>query len=172
MKMPRQSIIYLVVCLTGVVIYLALGIIPLSNKSKVYEKRIETLKDNLEIQRMTSSFYQEIKGRAEIKKKELLPLPEAKGLPRAEIDKLGEVLRSVAANSRMITVKMESDLSPLSQGGQLVPVVVVLKGNFPDFRRYLIALHSLPYLRNLEELVIRQTEEGLFCQLKFHIIVG
>jgi len=171
-KISRQSLIYLLLSATGIGIYIVVGLLPLWLTSKDYLIKNEVLRKRLEIQKIALPQYREMEKRLSAKPPQKLPLPSLAKIPTAEINQIRPIIQEVAHKNNLSALRVEPDMLALLKGTGRMAVVTELKGKLFDFRNYLIALNGLPYVTEMAEMEIRQTNSGLVFMLKFYIEIG
>jgi Tfp pilus assembly protein PilO len=169
---PQQSIIYIGLCLIGVLIFILAGILPASRTLAEMENRTATARYRLEEQKILSPFYQTLIEWEGKKESEILPLPEKGKLPQAKINTLPLNLSNAARMSGMSLVSAIPNLKALVGDAQFMPVSVVLRGDFADFRRFLINLGGLPYVERIEEITIQEKPGAREYRLILWVAIG
>lgn len=169
---PQQSIIYIGLCLIGVLIFVLGGILPASRTLAEMETQTAIARYRLEEQKTLTPFYQTLIEREGKKESEVLPLPEKGRLPQAKINTLPLNLSNAARMSGMFLVSATPNLKALVGDAQFMPVSVVLRGNFADFRRFLINLGGLPYVERIEEITIQEKPDEREYRLTLWVAIG
>jgi len=153
-KIPRKGILYLVLCLILIILFVFGAIIPTSNWSKELDVKIADAGFRLQEQQTLLPLFQHLKAESEKKLSETLPMPAKAGLARAKIDTIPGNFLISAKRSGMSLVSAKPDLSGLTGDFRNLPVDIVLKGRFTDFRKFLIQLGGMPYIQSIEEISI------------------
>ncbi|OIP88064.1 MAG: hypothetical protein CO013_06365 [Syntrophobacterales bacterium CG_4_8_14_3_um_filter_58_8] len=169
---PQQSIVYLGLCLIGVLIFILAGIIPAWRTLAEMETQIATASYRLEEQKALAPFYPILIERQGKKESEVLPLPEKDRLPQAKINTLPLNLSNAARMSGMSLVSATLNLKAMVGDAQFMPVSVVLRGSFADFRRFLINLGGLPYVERIEEITIQEKPGAKEYRLTLWVAIG
>jgi Tfp pilus assembly protein PilO len=63
------------------------------------------------------------------------------------------------------------DLKALAGEGQRLSVEVTVRGDFTDFRQFLIDLNAIPYIENMEEIQVEQEKNTQLFRVKLWIAV-
>lgn len=169
---PKQSIIYLVLCLTGILIFVLTGILPNSRTMSELSAKIEDTRFRLEEQRALSPFQKSLQVKSEKKESEILPLPAKGVLEQARINTLPTVFGSAARASGMSLASAIPNLTALTGDAQALSVNVVLRGDFVNLRKFLIHLGGIPYVKQIEEIAIQQKPDTKEFRLKIWVAVG
>ena len=152
-KIPRNSIIYIILCLTGIAIFIFGGIVPAGLKMGKLVTQTAEIKFRVEEQR-------------------ILPLPAKGKLALAMIDTLPMALRTTADMSGISLLSAIPNLNDLTGDAQFLSVNAVLKGDFVYFRKFLINLGGVPYVQHIEEISISQKPDTKEFILKIWVAVG
>jgi hypothetical protein len=171
-QFPRQSIIYLLLCLTGILIFILAGILPNSRTIAELSTKTTDAQFQLEEQRALSPFQKPLQDKSERKESEILPLPAKGILEQAKIDTLPMTFSTAARISGMSLVSAIPNLNALTGDAQSLSVNVVLRGDFINLRKFLIHLGGIPYLKQIEEIAIQQKPDTKEFRLKVWVAIG
>ena len=72
----------------------------------------------------------------------------------------------------MTLVSAVPNLGALTGDAQFIAVDIVLRGNFINFRKFLITLGGIPYLEHIEEIAIQAKPDVKEYRLKLWMAVG
>ncbi len=169
---PRQSLVYLGLCLTGVLIFVFWGIVPAYRTLAELDARAASIKQRIEEQKILLPFYKALQDAGEQKDSTVLPLPEKSKLAQAKIDTLPLNLSSVVKMSGMTLVSAIPNVGALTGDARFISVNLVLKGNFINFRKFLINLGGIPYADHIEEIVIQGKTDAKEYRLKLWVAIG
>jgi hypothetical protein len=171
-KIPKQSITYLLLCLTGILIFIFAGIIPNSRTMAELSAKIVDVQFQLEAQRSLNPFQKSLRDKSEKKESEVLPLPAKGILAQDKINTLPVTFSAAARVSGMTLVSSIPNLNALTGDAQSLSVNVVLRGDFMNLRKFLIHLGGIPYVRQIEEIAIQQKPDTKEFRLKIWVAVG
>ncbi|MCX5820494.1 MAG: hypothetical protein NT047_11380 [Deltaproteobacteria bacterium] len=169
---PRQSVIYLLLCLTGVIIFILAGILPNIWTMAELSTRITDAQFRLEEQRALSPFRKSLQDKSEKKESEILPLPAKGVLAQTKINTLPMTFSTAARMSGMSMVSAIPNLTALTGDAQSLSVNVLLRGDFMNLRKFLINLGGIPYVMQIEEIAIQQRPDTKEFRLKIWVAVG
>ena len=169
---PRQSVIYLLFCLTGVLIFIFAGILPNSRTMAELAEQTTDAKFRLEEQRTLAPFRKALQEKSEKKESEILPLPAKGKLAQAKFDTLQTTFSDAARMSGMSLVSAVPSLNTLTGDAQFLPVNVVMRGDFINFRKFLINIGAVPYVQQIEEITIQQKPDAKEFRLRIWVAVG
>jgi hypothetical protein len=171
-KFPKQSVTYLVLCLTGVLIFVLAGILPNIRTMAALSARITDARFQLEEQQALSPFQKSLRDKSQKKESEILPLPAKGILEQARINTLPMIFGSAAKASGMSLASAIPNLTALTGDAQSLSVNVVLRGDFMNLRKFLINLGGIPYVKQIEEIEIQQKPDTKEFRLKIWVAVG
>lgn len=171
-NIPQQSIIYIVVCLIGVLIFILAGILPTGRSLGELDGQLADARYKMEEQKVLRPLFRSLQSQSEKKESQILPLPEKGKLPQAQIDTLPITFRTAAKVSGMTLVSAIPNLSALTGDAQMLSVNAVLWGDFLQFRKFLIQLGGMPYVQHIEEITIQGKTDVTEFRLKIWVAVG
>ena len=169
-KMPQQSIIYLLVCLTGVLIFLFLGILPAQHRLAGLDAQLAESKLRIEEQKTLLPVYEAIRQKARKQADKILPLPPKSGLPREQMALLNNRVYETAKQAKVEVVSLAPSLSALASSSKYLTIEAILHGDFFAFRKFLTGLGAIPYLEHIEEIQIQENSDGMELRMKFAIL--
>ena len=88
------------------------------------------------------------------------------------INNLPQNLAASAKKSGMSLVMARPDLSGLKGDFQTLPVNIVLRGGFINFRKFLISLGGMPYVERIEEILIQEIPDTKEFRLRVWVAIG
>jgi hypothetical protein len=171
-KFPRQSIIYILLCLTGILIFVFAGILPNSRTMAELSTKTTDFRFQLEEQRALSPFQKSLQDKSQKKESEILPLPAKGTLAQAKINTLPMTFSTAAKMSGMSLVSAIPTFNAVPGDAQFLSVNVVLRGDFMNLRKFLIHLGGIPYVSQIEEIAIQQKPDTKEFRLKVWVAVG
>jgi len=171
-NIPRQSIFYIMMCLTGVLIFVLGGILPASKKLAELDAAIVVRKYDIEEQTALAPFFKSLKVDSEKKESEILPLPPNGKLSQDKLDTLPIAFSTAAKMSGMTMVSAIPNLNAMIGDAQFIPIHVVLRGGVIDFRKFLIQIGGIPYVQHIEEITIQEKSDTREFKMKIWAAIG
>jgi len=95
-----------------------------------------------------------------------LPLPARSPLSRTKIDTVPSIIREEARKAHIDMVSASPDLSNLGGEQGFLLVNATLKGDFLNFRKFLVGLGGVPCLEGIEEILMQQNEDSMEFRMK------
>ncbi len=165
-KIPMESVAYLLICVLGIFAFNLIGPY-MSGKSLVeMDMKIKKLQIQREKQQLLYPFYQKLLKKLQIKESRILPYPSKSKFPRDKTDKISSIFCEIAQKINLETISVIPDVKSIANGSGLFLINILMKGNFFDFRKFLIELGGNPYLQHIEEIKIQQIPGGKEFRLK------
>lgn len=171
-SIPRQSIIYLVVCLLGLAIFILVGILPNVWTMEELGKQTIDTQFQLEEKRALNPIQKSLHDRSIKKEPDILPLPVKGKLARTEINTLPITFGTLAKTSGMSVTSAVPNVNALTGEATSLSVNLVLKGELVNFRTFLIRLGGNPAVQRIEEIVVQQKPDGKEFRLKIWVAIG
>ena len=171
-KIPRRGIAYLGLFLIFAVLFVLAVIVPTNNWSKELDIKTADAKFRLQEQQTLIPVFQYLKVESEKVVSDTLPLPPKGKLARAMINNLPKNFAASAKKSGMSLVMARPDLKGLKGDFQTLPVNIVLRGGFINFRQFLIGLGGMPYLQSIEEISIQEIPDTKEFRLRVWVAIG
>lgn len=164
-KIPMESISYLLICTLGIFVFILIGPY-MSGKSLIkMDMEIKKLQIQREKQQLLYPFYQKVFKKLQIESKKL-PSPPKSKFPRAKTDKISSIFSEILQKINLETISIIPDVKSIANGSNLFFVNLAVKGNFFDFRTFLIELGGNPYVQHIEEIKIQQVPGDKKLSLK------
>ena len=136
------------------------------------DRQIKDIRFQVEEQKNLQPIYQSLKTKSQAGAARLLPIPEKSRLSRDLIAMVPPTLRKIAVNANMDPLSVTPDVNALAGRPRYLLVHSVVRGEFYDFRRYLIGLGQLPYLERIEEIEIQQNPDLLEFKMKIWLALS
>jgi Tfp pilus assembly protein PilO len=172
LTIPRQSVIYIVMCLTGVFIFVIGGILPAAKKLTEMDLAIIDKRYALEEQTLLVPFFKSLKIDSQKHEAELLPMPPRTKLSKEKLGALPIAINAAAKISGMKLISATPHLSAMTGDSQFIPVNIVLRGGVIDFRKFLIQLGSISYIHHVEEITIQEKADAREFTMKIWAAIG
>lgn len=170
---PKRSVAYIALCVIFVILFVFLVYLPTEKWSTELDTKTVEAKYRLHEQQTLLPVFQYLKAESEKVVSKTLPLPSKSKLARAMINNLPQNFAVSAKQSGMSLVMARPDLSGLKGDFQKLPVNVVLKGGFINFRKFLIGLvGGMPYVERIEEILIKEATDAKEFHLRVWVAIG
>ena len=169
---PRHTLIYLLVCLSGLLIIVFAGIIPNYISLAGLDRKIISVQFQLEEQNNLYPIYQLLKNRSQHKALMVLPFPARNRLSREVINLFPTTFKDIAKKAGMGAISISPDLNSLTDDSKFLIVNAVIRGDFFNFRKLLIGLGEVPYLERVEEIQVQQNQDIMEFKMKIRLALA
>ena len=170
--LPRRSLIYLLICGAGIVVFLLAGIYPSHRNMVRMNGSIADLKARIEEQKVLFPLYQKLRENLAPQNSKAQWNPPKSGLSLRQMDNLSPIFSEMAAHCGLEAVEFTPYVKSLTPDSHFLSVGLALRGNLFDLRKFLVELAGLPYLGNIEELDIQEGSDGKQYFLKLWLMVN
>lgn len=158
-KIQPSNLIYLTICLLGILALCLVGIWPNAAEIKEANQQIETLKQQVKTQEMLYPVYRELIKEATQKTPLKLPVPEKNKIPRNDLNLVNKAFLQLAKDNNVTFSSAVPDASSyLEDTGHLV-MNVEYSGDFFQLRGLLLGICQLPYLEAMESMTIETQKD-------------
>jgi len=171
-KTPRRTIIYALICLSGILFVVLAGVVPKQFSLARLDQKIKSIQFQIEEQKRLYPIYQDLQKKTQAGGSKILPLPVRSAFLRTQLDTIPMTFREIARKANLDMVSASPDLNSLSGESKLLLVNAVIRGNFFNFRKFLIGLGEVPYLERIEEIQIQQNEDTMEFKMKIWIVLA
>lgn len=169
---PRQTAIIQFSWLGALLILGLVVIFPVQRSTAGLEKQIKDIQHQIETQKTLQPIYQALKTKGQTTAASILPTPESGKLPRDLVRVFPSTVMRIAKNSDMEMISVSPDVTSLANESRHLLVRAVLRGDFMNFRKFLIGIGELPYLERLEEIEIQQDSNFMEFRIKMRLVLG
>jgi hypothetical protein len=169
---PKRSIIILIACISGVLLIILAGIVPQQMAVARLDNKIVSIQFQIEEQRRLHPYYQMLHAGPSSGRSKVLPFPARSTLLRTKIDTVPSIIREEAQKAHIDMVAASPDLNTLGGDQKFLLVNATLKGDFLNFRKFLIGLGGVPCLEGIEEIRIQQNEDSMEFRIKIWLAIA
>jgi len=159
-KDPKSKTILLILfCISGVVLFVYVGIIPSEKTLASLNSRIKKVQYDIDVQEALLPIYRLLKKELDRENNDSskLHMPDLKGLSKYETDKIFTEFRTIAEKVGLKAVSIVPDLNSVVENSKYLLVSTVYTGVFFNFREMLISLMQIPYVDHIGSLEIGQS---------------
>jgi len=159
-KLPGRIIRHFMICLGGILGFILLAIVPSQKSIADLNSTIRKMETQVKAQKILFPVYMNLLKKGQLEDIGDLPFPKKTRLESEEIDNISDLFRKKSEKSNLELMKVVPDIESLASATGLLGVSMNLRGNFYDFRKFLIQVGEIPCVEHLEEVQI-QSGEGL-----------
>ncbi len=168
---PARSLGYILIC-GGIILVIVLGIVSFHRYNSNKAQGVQKLQNQIDEQKGLGPVY--LFMIKELQKKQVysLPNPGKLRLSRQESDRFQDIVRQVAAKSGLMALTVLPDVKTISGANQNLLFNTTLKGELPNFRKFIIELGTIPYIDQIEEVNIKQYSDSMEYKLKIRVALA
>ena len=130
---------------------------------------INKISSRIQEQKALTPVYKELFQKAQLRKPEGLPFPEEGKLARDDTGKISSIVQEIAEKSNLKLQDIILDTDSLTGKSKHLGIDIVMKGDFFDFRDFLMRLAEIPYLQHIEQIQIQTGKESTEIEFKLKI---
>jgi len=164
----------LTLLIVGVSIILILAYIGFYNFRSIdrLDKEIVELNTKINTHHSYAPMTKQLFERMKVKAQRVLPLPARAKLSGEQKDRISILFKDMAQKAKLELVSVSPDINSLVGGSAAMLVHATLKGDYYNFRNFLIELGDQPFLEKVEEIEIQQVPGTKEFRLKVWLAVG
>jgi len=166
-RIPARSMIYLFIFMMIASGGFFLAVYPSLKSLNVLDGKIAKMRDRVEAQITLLPVYQKLVKKEKIYVPDKLPLPKKEKLPKNKIGTISTKFTEIAKKFGFEIIAVNLVMKSLAGNSRFVMVNMHIKGDFFNFRKFLIELGKIEYMEKIEEIEIKQ--EGTDREFKMKI---
>ncbi|MCP4631010.1 MAG: hypothetical protein GY850_47000 [bacterium] len=130
------------------------------------DQDIEQLNDRIEQQRILRPVFGSLLEKAKREYPTQLPATKRVKLERGDISKVTELLQDIAGRHDLKIQDIQTDVNAMMTNSGFIEMRIHATGDFMKFRDFLVDLGTIPFLEQIEEIIIRAIEQNREYKLK------
>ena len=171
-SVPRRTLIIHLSWLGALLLFAIAVLLPMSGSLIGIDRKIAAIQYQVDEQKNLQPLYQALKTRSQAKPDTVLPSPPRDKLSRDLVVVTPSTLRRIADNASLKTQSVAPDVSSLTNQSKSLIMNMVVRGDFMNFRRFLIGIGELPYLERCEEIEIRKDPAFMEYRIKIRLALA
>jgi len=164
--LPTQSLIYFLVCGTGILVFVLLIIIPAQKSSAELDRDIDKLNAHIDEQRILRPIFDNLLKQVKKKGPTELSVTKKNKLDRGDVSTISERLLEIARRNDLKLHNIQTDVNALENNADYLLIRIHASGDFLKFRDFLVDLGNIPSFERFEEIQIRAIENSREFKLK------
>ncbi|MCD6153508.1 MAG: hypothetical protein J7J07_06325 [Syntrophobacterales bacterium] len=169
---PVRNLLYLVICIVVIGGFILLIIYPSYKSLNRLETEIANIEQRIDTQKTLLPLYMKLIKKSEAMVPAMFSLPEKKKLTDNNLDLIPSVFKEIASESGTRIVSVKPDFTTLARNKETILINATVRGNFFNFRKFLIELGKISYMKQIEEIRIQQRTADKEFNLKIWLRVG
>ena len=162
--------LYLGVCLVGIVAFFFVGIYPNINSLREMDQEIENLNQEVQTQELLFPVYLKLLADITNKIPTKLSVPEREKISDNDLGRINAMFAKLASESKVSFINAVADASDYLDDTGRLSMTATFAGDFFDLRQLILKICRLPYLESIDEMQIVSLEGRK--QIKFKIKVS
>ncbi|MBW2514358.1 MAG: hypothetical protein JRE21_07285 [Deltaproteobacteria bacterium] len=168
-KLPTRNLMVIILFGAGILFFVLLSIFPNYIAYSNIENEIDTLKNQIEEQKILSPIFTALSDKAGFKEPDNLPFPEKKKLPKDETRNLSGIIQDIILSNDFNINSILTDVSGLMDGSGILKMNIDISGDFMRLRDLMLQFGTLPYLDHIENIRVDNTDDRQRILLKLWI---
>jgi len=168
-KLPTKNIMVIALFGGGLIFFVLLSIFPNYIAYSNIEDEINTLKNQIEEQKILSPIFSDLSEKASFQDPENLPFPKKEKLSKNETSNISNIIQEIILLNDFKLNSISTDVGGLLDGSGMLKVNIDISGDFMNLRNLILQLGTLPYLEHIENIHIDNTTGKQQIRLKLWI---
>jgi hypothetical protein len=170
-NIPGRAVRYGAVCGAGILIFVLAGIWPSHRLAVRLQSDAARLRSAVAEQEALMPVYRKLSHVLEKAMPQALPNPAEGRLPQSVIPDIPIIFSALARECNVESVLAVPQVASLAGGQGLLMIDSAFSGDLDGFRRLLIKMGSLPYVRHIEEIYVSQSAQKKDLKLKVWLAI-
>lgn len=171
-KLQGRGSIYFLIFGAAVLILIVIGIYSSKEFSEIKDREIKAIRYQIEGQKVVLPVYRDMSEKMEVGGPEVLTFPIKIRLSKDKIEEIPMRFAEIAKKCNLEAVSIIPDVMSLDRDSGFLLVNAFVKGDFFDFRKFLIELGRVPCLEHIERVHIQRTMEGKELKVKIWLALS
>ena len=171
-SIPRRTLIIHLSWLGALLLFMLAVLLPMGGTVIGLDRKILDIQYQVDEQKNLQPLYQALKTRSQNKPVSVLPSPENAKLSKDLVSIAPSTLRRIADNASLKTQSVAPDVASLANQSKSLIMNMVVRGDFMNFRKFLIGIGELPYLERYEEIEIRKDPAFMEYKIRIRLALG
>jgi Tfp pilus assembly protein PilO len=163
---PAQSLILLLMCGAGMLVFIFLFILPAQKTSAELDKKIEEKRSQIDRQKILKPVFERMLVKATAKSPTRLPMVAKAKLTRGDMKKISTQIQSLIQRNNLRLKEITPDVNSSKERSGYLLIRLAVTGDFFNFRKFLLDLGSIPAMVHMQEITIRSIEESREMKVK------
>ncbi len=172
----KENILFATFCLGGLLILILFGYIPLHHQATELQAKIGQLNLKTQEQQQIASLLTLVDRKLANSRQNILPDFKAADLPMSKSANILTDMAKIAKESNLELAAITPELGDKKEDWHNLGVKVALYGKFPNLRKFIMHLLTLPYITDIDRIEIKSTNvtnskavNQLLFNLKFKV---
>ena len=168
-KLPTKNIMVIILFGGGILFFVLLSIFPNYIAYSNIEHEINTLKDQIEEQKLLSPIFTDLSDKAKFENPEDLPFPKKEKLSKNETGNISAIIQNIIRLNDYKVDSIVTDVGGLMNESGILKMTIEMTGDFMNLRNLILQFGSLPYLDHIETIRIKNSDNKQKVLMKLWI---
>jgi hypothetical protein len=168
-KLPTKNIMVITLFGGGILFFVLLSIFPNYIAYSNIDHEINTLKNQIEEQKILSPIFTDLSDKAKFKDPENLPFPKKEKLSKDETANISGIIQDIIQRNDYTLDSILTDVDGLMEGSGMLKMSIEMTGDFMNLRNMILQLGTLPYLEHIETIRINSNNKNHKVRMKLWI---
>ena len=168
-KLPTKNIMVIILFGGGILFFVLLCIFPNYIAYSNIDHEINTLKDQIEEQKLLSPIFTDLSNKTKFEDPENLPFPKKEKLSKDETANISAIIQDIIQRNDFTLDNILTDVEGLMEGSGILKMSIEMTGDFMNLRNMILQLGTLPYLEHIEYIRINNTNKNQKVRMKLWI---
>lgn len=158
-KLPTKNVTLIILFGGGFLLFVLLTIFPnyIVYSNITYE--IDTLRDQIEEQKILSPIFTDLSDKAIFQDPKNLPFPKKEKLSKNDTSSISSVIQNIIRLNDYRLDSIETDVGELMNEAGILKMRIEMTGDFMNLRNLILQFGTLPYLEHIETIRIDNSDE-------------
>lgn len=166
-KLPRRSVIYMIVCGGGVLLFCLIGILPNFKALSALDEDIMTLNRKINEQKILFPVFKKMLTHIEHPDTAVTSAAVRKKLKKDQIVSFTDQIKAFAETNGLAIDENKVDVRRFQEKGGFLEINFSMKGSLEEFRSFLVQIIELPYDIRIGRFEIQPITQNKRFQLSF-----
>lgn len=169
-KLPKRSLVYALICAGGILCFILGGILPNQRIIAGLDQAKSSVASKLHQQEILFPVFRKATKTLQEKDVNALSVPEKSSLAKKDMSSMSSYFRGLASGCGLYFESGIPDAGRINDTPGVVPFLLVIKGDYFDFRVFLTRLLMVPFLEHIETIQVNTGPGMKEYRLKIHLL--
>jgi len=169
MSAYKENILFAALCLSGLLILGILGFKPLYAQNHRLDTKISSLQQRTGEQQQLAALIATVDRRLLNRRHKFLPDFRAAALPMTRAGDILSDVKKIATGADLKVLRITPELGSKKDAWHHLAIKVELHGLFPNLRKFVLDLLTLPYVKDINRMAVRATNQQLVFDLTYTV---
>ena len=168
-KLPTKNVMLIILFGGGFLFFVLLSIFPNYIAYSNIDLEINTLKNQIEEQKILSPIFTDLSDKAKFEDSGNLPFPKKEKLSKDETANISGIIQDIIRRNDYTLDSILTDVDGLMEDSGMLKMSIEMTGDFMNLRSMILQLGTLPYLEHIEYIRINNQSRNQKVRMKLWI---